>query len=116
MGRLRTMFLAHLALAKMSLYDHRLSLSSASLLSVLLLLSVDTAPDHMLYHRDSKFCTHNNIGLMIMLMKNLVKIRHTVKMAAIFVVFFIITILPILFIIEIRFFAHVCIDISTMFS
>ena len=69
----------------MSLYNRDLSLVSLS-------SSVDTAPDHMPYLRDSKFYTHANIDHLIMHMKYLVIIIHTVKMAAIFVVFFIIII------------------------
>ena len=97
--------------AKMSLYNH-----SLSLLLLLLALSVDTAPDHMLYHRDFKFYKHINMAHVIMHMNYLVKITRTVKMAAISFVFFIIIILSILFILEIRFFDYVCIDVSTIFS
>ena len=110
----------------MSLNNHRvsLSLSLSSLLVLLLLLllllasssSVDTAPDQMPYHRDSKFCTYIGMGLVIMHMKYLVTLTHTVKIAAIFDVFFVIIILPILFISEIRYFAYVCINVSSIFS
>ena len=105
--------------AKMSLYNHSLSLSLAlSLLLLLLLassLSGDTAPDHILYHRDFKFYKYFNMVHVIMHMNYLVKITRTVKMAAISFVFFIIIILSILFILEIRFFDYVCIDVSTIF-
>ena len=94
----------------MSLYDRDLSLS------LLALSSVDTAPDHMLYPRDFTFYTYINLDPEDMLMIYLVKIGWIVKMATIFIVFFIFVILPIDFNLENRFFVNVFVNVRPIFQ